>query len=358
MRATLFLPWLLSTACAPPEAQRYLAWQVDGDGYVVAPRDKGSLRDLSAVSGSMGTVYQGGSISIDNDGTTAYHGGRAMRVVYGVDGDVAVPTDEQGLLLWSFVGHLEDLSTELGGHGFDPEVFFPIDATWSPVIPDLTLEMLPMENAAYATAGHFFILLNDLIDKDIPLAANAGIVRHEFGHAAFHWLTTGDVLGDTPFDAVTQDAASLYYSSLHEAYADSFAALTLDDPDFFEGSLDMPDRDMTGDHQLEEVELPEDFLAESSDDPLAIWDPYPLGTVFASTAWDTREALGDPGEALAILTDAVLSWTQDGRFGDAWGLLEHWVDVAPQGEAQSALCQAIGERFGDAYTPDACGGGR
>ena len=358
MRAVPASVALLLISCAPPDAQRYLAWQVDGDGYVVAPRDMGAMRDLEGVSGTVGTVYQGGLITIENNGDTFYDGGRDMHVVYGVDGGVAVPTDEQGLLLWSFLGHLEDLAAELPDHGFEAAVFFPIDAAWSPVIPDLTLEMLPMENAAYATAGHFFILLNDLIDKDIPLAANAGIVRHEFGHAAFHWLTTGGVMASSPFDAVSLTAPSLYYSSLHEAFADSFAGLTLDDPNFFEGSLEMPDRDMSGDHLLDAVQLPEQFLDETEDDPLAIWDPYPLGTVFASTAWDTREALDDPAEALAILTDGVLSWTDAGDFGDAWGLLEHWVDAAPEGEARDGLCDAIHVRFGAAYVPSACGGGR
>ncbi len=319
------------------------------------------MRDLASVSGSMGTVYQGGKITIEDDGDTFYEGGRGMHVVYALDGDVAVPTDEQGLLLWSFLGHLEDLAAVLPNHGFDPDVFFPIDAAWSPVIPDLTLEMLPMENAAYATAGHFFILLNDLLDKDVPLAANAGIVRHEFGHAAFHWLTTGDVMASTPFDAVTMNAPSLYYSSLHEGFADSLAALTLDDPNFFEGSLEMPDRDLSdpaGDHVLDTLQLPEEFMAESSDDPLAIWDPYPLGTVFASTAWDLRVALDDPDESLDILVDAVLLWTERGDFGDAWGLLDAWVESAPAGTTRSSLCQAITTRFGSSYAPAECGGGR
>jgi len=39
MRAVLALVSLILTSCAPPDAQRLLAWQVDGDGYVVAPRD-------------------------------------------------------------------------------------------------------------------------------------------------------------------------------------------------------------------------------------------------------------------------------------------------------------------------------
>jgi hypothetical protein len=351
---------LLLGACAPPQAGSYLAFRLDTEdsGYVVAPRALGSLQDLRAVSGSLGAVRQGGLVTMESDGDTFYDGGRALRVGYDVGDDLAVPLDEHGLVLWSFYGHLEDLSAELPEHGFDPEVFFPIDAAWTPVLPDAMLEMLPMENAAYATAGHFFILLQDLISKDVPLAANAGIVRHEFGHAAFHWLTTGDTLASSPFDSVSQTEGSLFYSSLHEGYADSLAALTLDDPDFFAGSLNMPDRDLSGDHTVAEVQLPSQFLATADEELLAIWDPYPLGTLFAATAWDLRLATDDPDEALATLTTAVLHWTDEGDLGDAWGLLDTWVEVTQPGTAQDALCEAIAWRFAGAHTVSACGRAR
>jgi hypothetical protein len=237
-------------------------------------------------------------------------------------------------------------------------VFFPIDAAWTPVLPDAMLELLPMENAAYATAGHFFILLQDLISKDVPLAANAGIVRHEFGHALFHWLTTGDTLASAPFEMTEQTEASLFYSSLHEAYADSFAALTLDDPDFFAASLNMPARDLSGDHTVADVQLPAEFLAGADEELLAIWDPYPVGTLFAATAWDLRLALDDPHQALALLTEAVLLWTERGEPGDAWGLLDVWVALAPEGLARDSLCGSIEQRFAGAYSSASCGRGR
>lgn len=357
-RAPLLL--LLLSACAPPPAGSYLAFQLDSEdsGYVVAPRELGSLEDLQAVSGALGAVRQGGLVTMESDGDTFYDGGRAMRVGYDVTGDLAVPLDEHGLVLWSFYGHLEDLSAELPALGLDPGIFFPIDAAWTPVLPDAMLEMLPMENAAYATAGHFFILLQDLISKDIPLAANAGIVRHEFGHALFHWLTTGDTIATSPFDAVSQTEGSLFYSSLHEGYADSFAALTLDDPDFFAGSLNMPDRDLSGEHTVADVQLPSVFLATADEELLAIWDPYPLGTLFAASAWEVRLATDDPDGTLDSLTIAVLRWTDGGDLGDAWGLLDTWVEVTPPGTAQDALCDAIAWRFAGAHTVQACGGGR
>jgi hypothetical protein len=355
------VPVLLLCGCTHDfDAVSYLAFQRrhDDGSYELGSRPLGTMQDLEAVSGSLGTVHQGGLVTMEADGDTYYDGGRALRVGYDISGDLAVPLDEHGLLLWSFYGHLEDLSVELPAHGLDPEVFFPIDTAWTPVLPDAMLEMLPLENAAYATAGHFFILLQDLISKDIPLAANAGIVRHEFGHAVFHWLTTGDTLASSPFDAVAQTEGSLFYSSLHEGYADSFAALTLDDADFFAGSLNMPDRDLSGEHTVATVQLPGEFLATADEELLAIWDPYPLGTLFAASAWDLRVATDDPDEALDSLTTAVLRWTDKGDLGDAWGLLDTWVEVTPPGVAQDALCDAIALRFAGAHSVATCGGRR
>ncbi len=362
MRAALLLLFFVG-ACGPSlEATNYLRFGIGGDGeYYVSPESMGTMQDLEAVSGSLGTVHQGGLVTMNAQGDTFYEGGRAMRVDFDVDDPMtltAVPLDEQGLVLWSFYGHLEDLAGELSDHGFDRDVFFPIDAAWTPVLPDAMLEMLPMENAAYATAGHFFILLQDLISKDVPLAANAGIVRHEFGHAVFHWLTVGDTLASSPFGAGAQSESSLFYTSLHEGYADSFAALTLDDPDFFAASLNMPARDLSGDHSVATVQLPAEFLATADEELLAIWDPYPLGTLFAATAWDLRLATNDSAQALASLTTAVLTWTDQGDLGDAWGLLDTWVEQAPAGPARDSLCSSAERRFAGAHTVAACGGVR
>jgi len=349
----LSLPLLLA-ACAPPEAARYLAWQRAQDGvYAVAPRDLGTLDDLAAVAGAMGTVRQGGQVMLEDDGGMAYTGSRALHVGYDVQRGVAVPLDGEGLLLWSFYAHLEDIAAELSDHDLDPAEYLPVDTAWTPVIPDVLLELLPQENAAYATGGHFFILLADLTDKEVPLAANAGIVRHEFGHAVFHRLTCGAPLAPPPYDTADESAGSLYYGSLHEGFADSFAGLTLDDPEFIAASLDLEERRLDGDQTLEGIELPEDFLASAEEDLLAIYDPYALGSVIAATAWDLRTALDDPDRALAVLIATTRAWTEAGAFGDAWGFLRIWAETAAPGEERDALCTALRTRFGE-HAPAEC----
>ncbi len=353
---TLLL-WPLCLACAldAPDAQQYLAFQLSDGQYVVTPRDKGSLSDLQILAGDLGQVRTGGYVRMEDNGDSFYEGGRQLEIAYQTQDGVAVPLDEHGLLLWSFYGHLEDLSLELPQHGLDPEVFFPLDAAWTPVMPDFYLEMLPKENAAYATAGHFFILLDDIIAKDVPLAANAGIVRHEFGHALFHWLSTGGVLASAPF-GLRETESSLYYASLHEGIADSVAALTLDDPDFFAASLPMDERNLTGNWVVADVQLPAAYLENASDSLLDFYDPYPLGTVFAATAWDLREALGSPDEALAIVLDGVRLWVEPGEMGDAWGMLDAWVQAAPSELAFDTLCESVRVRFEGVHQVEACAG--
>lgn len=351
------LPMLgLATSCGEPdlEADRYLAFQREPDGYEVAPRLVGTLEDLATITGRLGEVRTGGILLYENDGSMTLDGDRALDVGYDVQDGVAVPLDEDGLILWSFYGHLEDIADQLPALGLDGDVFFPLDSAWTPVLPDLLLELLPKENAAYATGGHFFVLLDDLFAKDVPLVANAGVIRHEFGHAVFHVLTSGGVHRRPPFAAADTSVPSLYYSSLHEAFADTFATLSLDAPDYFEDSLPMTSRDVRGDWTIDQVETPEQFHRTAGDDPLALYDPYPLGTVFASTAWDLREALGDPLEAWAILLEGTRIWVDLSTPDNAWALLDAWVAAAGQGVAAEALCASIETRFGDAVLVETC----
>jgi len=119
--ALLALPVLVATACGAPggEADRYLAFQRQEGGWVVAPRDRGTLDDLATLAGSLGEVRTGGIILYEDDGSMTSRGGRALDVGYDVQDGVAVPFDEDGLILWSFYGHLEDLEAELAELGLD-----------------------------------------------------------------------------------------------------------------------------------------------------------------------------------------------------------------------------------------------
>jgi hypothetical protein len=334
-----------TSGCTPGPADSYLAWQRKSDGYRVLPRDVGTLFDLSHLEGDVSSITAGGQFEQLDDGTLGYTGGRPLDIGWGLDGRTAVPLDQDGLILWSFYGHLEDVAFELATWGIDPDDVFPVPAAFTPVIPDLFLELQPEENAAYVTGGHYFILLEDLLSKDVPLAANAGVVRHELGHALFHLLTTGSVFRNPPFGGKDTSVRALTYASLHEGFADSFASLSLDDPRFLEASRALSGRRVDGSAVVSDVTLPEEFLAGSSHGALSIYDPYPLGTVYASVVWDLREALNDPHAAFDVIRNGTSAWVYQGDLGDGCGLLEAWVHATRIAEAKSALCHAVGWRF-------------
>lgn len=343
---------LLLAACAPPPPTSYLAWQVTGAGYDLAPRPVGAVQDMATLEGPWIQGHAGGEVVYLDDGDCAHEGGRPLHVQYDVQDNVAVPFDQQGLILWSLNGHLEDFSLDLVEAGLDDAGLLPVTLATTPVLPDLLLEMMPYENAAYATGCNVFIVLEDMINKDIPLAANAGVIRHEMGHGVFHVLTAGGVDAPGPFEAGDLSAGALYYASLSEGVADMTASLTLDDPDFIEVSLAMPERDVSGDWRASLVTLPEEFLEEEGDSVLPLYDPYPLGTVFAATAWDLRVATDDPQGTWLLALAAVELWMEGGDPGQVMGFLDALVALAPEPQV---VCDSVATRFAGVYEVAACG---
>lgn len=348
---------LLFFACSPPDAGSYLAWQFVDGAYRIAPRPQASLQDYGSLDGRWVDAFAGGGLDLYTDGSCGYREGHRLQILYDVDGDVAVPFDEAGLILWSAYGHLEDLQVLLEDIGLGDAGVLPVTLAYTPVIPDLYLEMLPLENAAYANGCHTLLLLEDLVTKDVPLAANAGVIRHEFGHSVFHVLETGDRDAPDPFGAVYTDPDALYNMSLNEGFADMFASLSLDDPDFLLVSLpSQTQRDVSGEKTLENsgIVFPEDFVEENESNPLALYDPYALGTVFASTAWDLREALPTSRDALDLVVLALRNWIDRGELGDVYAFLDELVVVTDDPTARDALCASIQTRFGSRYEVAAC----
>jgi hypothetical protein len=338
--------WLL-LSCAPPMADAWMAWVRGDEGYAVEARALPGLDDAWELRGDYAAVRAGGSLRLRLDGSWSYDPGRPVQIAYAVTDGVGWPADEQGLLSWSFYGHLADTAQALEDAGLGIGAALPVDAAWVPTLPSLDIELVPAENAAYATGVNVFVLLPDLIDAPVPLPANAGVVAHETGHALFHLLSTGDPLAE-PAIRSTGEEADLYQASLHEGFADIVATLLTDDPRFIEPSIDMPDRRVDGDWSLDDVELPEDFAAAQADSLLALYDPYPLGTVLASLAWDLRLIGDDPVQVLQLAGDAVEAWAAglDGAWGeeDRWRFADALVGGMPAADAAEA-CAAAARRL-------------
>lgn len=356
---------LALVACTGGDANRFQAYLGDESGnYRVAARTIPTLHDPERMRGALGKAYAGGVLRFDlTSYEVSYEEGRDLQVQYVVEGGVAKPLDRDGLILFSFFGSLQDASDTLTTAGVDISALFPVWIGVTPAVPSPDLAFFPVDNAAYAPTANAFILLDDLDDREVPLAANAGVVTHELGHGVFHLLTgANDPYAPKAFDVLGEAANGV--SSLDEGFADMLASLITGDPDFISASLDMPERDVSGDQTSAGV--PVDFnvpLPENAADA-TFYDPYPLGSVFAAVVWDIYEATGDRDATLVLITDAVREWaarevpSQSALTPDEQRLTVYrWLSVLVElGDADqaAAACESIGWRFADHIDLEIC----
>jgi hypothetical protein len=320
--------------CAAPEAPegaplRVMARQDDGS-YAPEDREVPDLHDPVRLRGELATGWRGGRIGSDE-----YARGRELRIDFAEDGDALVPLDVDGLVLWSFYAHLSEADADLTDRGFTLDMF-PVDVAFAPVS---FLDFSAVENAAWVTGQDVFVVFPEAVSS-VPLPANAGVVRHELAHAWFEQLTTDEDGNVGWLEAgSTSGAGLLRLRSLNEGFADMVATLSLDDPRFIDASLPMASRDVTTDVTSEGRYPPE---APGAVESLS-YDPYELGTVYASVAWDVREAT-DPDTALQLVVGALQDWAAVGEWGDTDAWLVHLADRA-EGDAKTAACESIALRF-------------
>jgi len=307
-----------------------------GDGsYTVRARSVPELEDPRRLSGTLGTGYRGGKLLVEE-----YRPGARLDIEYVAEGDVGVPLYDDGLILWSFYAHLADTRREITDLGYDIEPSFPIDIAWSPAS---VLDFSAVENAAYSPGAEIFVIFPDLLGGAVPLAGNAGIVRHEFGHAWF------DLITGSMGEEAESDSTTLAVRALNEGWADTVATLLLDDPAFLEPSLNMPARDVSGDATAT-ADLYPPFSPTLTE--LLSYDPYLLGTVFASLAWDIREAT-TPEIALGVAFYALTRWADEGVADDIDRFAELLVEETPA-DALEEACAAHAARFPANPPPDPC----
>ena len=283
----IILQWL--AACSEPS--QFQTIDLVNDDYAIIERSIDTLTNPDSMNGDLGRLYVGGIFEIDwSTGKLAYDQGRPIQVQYQTIDGVAYPIDRDGLIAFSYYAHLEDTVQFLMQTESEWTGLLPLDTAISPIISDLSLAFLPMENAAYVPTLHHFLLLTDAIPKSVPLAANKGVVAHEFGHAIFHYLTTGDTTSERLLPVNAKGFNSVY--SLDEGLADVLGYLVTGRVDFIGDSLSEQDRALDDDHLASEVEtLPADYTDEGL---LNAYNPYDLGSVFAATIWEVANATDDP----------------------------------------------------------------
>jgi hypothetical protein len=349
--------YLLLFSCQQPTASLFQSLVVEEGEYQIKNRAIPPLKKPEIMAGDYGQMYAGGLFKMDIQSTDiTYKPGRTIRMQYTVEEEVFLPLDRDGLILLSFYAHLYDVVKLLDQSSLDTSVFFPISMAVTPHLPDPSLAFFPLENAAYMPSTHAFILLSDMVEKEVPLVANAGIVAHEFGHSVFHYLTAGDVHAERLYEATSPAASSI--SSLDEGFADMLAALVTLDPNFIEDSLELPERNLSGEQTALGVEvLPENNTEEGL---LASYDPYALGSVFAAVTWDIYEGTQDQMGTLELVFESVRSFAQMEKPTDEVALKSvgyQWLDqlvLNAEGEERFLACESIAYRFESVHTVAEC----
>lgn len=339
MRRLLFVS--IAAGCAPEVPDRYLAIDGRAASYALEEVEIPELDDPYRMRGSLGDGAVGGYLSgnLFQQRIDGYAGGSPIRLEYVVDDGVGVPLEQDGVILWSYYHSLSAFRQELEAAGVETDGVFPVPFAYQPSLGGILLT----SNAAYvADTVHLFVLLPDGGGDGIPLAANPGVIRHEFGHALFQYTIGGGVGISTPAIALPE------VSSLNEGFADMVAALALDDPDFITPSIDLDGtRDLTGPHTL-----------AGTDDPAE--NPYSRGTVYASFTWDVRLALDDPGETLRLTVRALEDWAADAPWDDGQAGVDRFPAVLANrviGQRPALagdVCAAFATRFPGLPDPAAC----
>lgn len=327
-------------ACAPSYQGPVAVLERDGDGgYAVQAANIPDF-DAARVEGPIGRALRGGAL--DAGGYT--EGAPLLVRATAVDG-MWVPLDEDGLVIWSFYHHLAAADAELAAEAdADLSPLWPVTLAWNPVS---IYDFAAAENAAYATGARMFLVMPDAL-PGVPLAANVGVVRHELAHAWFEILITGTADGPDPTQSGELWEAQAA-RALNEGWADAVAALSLDDPAFLDDSLDLPDRVLGRPEVAARPSMYPDPDLTTVDVLIGGYDPYELGTVYASFAWDLYQIGGDRWETLRLCAEAMEAWGEAGEWGDPDGWVLELLARVPPSQAVAA-CAAAADRFPDLET--------
>jgi hypothetical protein len=162
-------------------------------------------------------------------------------------------------------------------------------------------------NAFFAPAFGGFGILRENGLADLPLAANEGVLAHELSHAIF-----GHVSGPLTAAIVRDNDVTAAYElgALNEGIADVHAAAVTGDPEFMRPSFATVG---PGVAERRNLATRRSFTADLDATLYGVdYDPYAVGSVFASAFWAfrTRVAASLPADASRIMAQLALDATR------------------------------------------------
>jgi hypothetical protein len=286
-RLSIILVFSSIFACQESDPEEYLIIGTQEEEFALVSKPFDELDDARRLKSSIFQAFRGGTVD-----SVIYNEGGLLDIRYAVQDGVAIPADEDGLILWSFAWYLAEVRRYMLERGVEMGSMFPVTIAYAPGIgTDLT----DHTNAFFVCGRyqHLYGVLPDFYNDLVPLAANQGVVRHEFGHHLFHYLVADSAPSCLQYEI---DGNWLGFSAAHEGFADVVATLSLENPHFIGPSYPLDERDVRLDTHVADADTYTVSLSDA--------DPYKLGSVIAAFAWDVREALGAENTLLAFIEAA------------------------------------------------------
>lgn len=299
-----------------------------------------TIDSVAKCAGGTTTLIKEPAVRATDDGDVEFAGGDPPNILYTESDGTIIPEDWDSLTLLSYYHHLERSAAFFQ----DDLAFAEIDA----IVPLPSYYRLEFgidqnvvgatDNAAYAPTAHSFLLFDAFFFQELPLAMNDGVVAHELSHAVFHRVMNGDERIPQEYREGWEPGPIANLGALHEGQADVFAAMMLDEPDFFTASLpaDLVDRDLSKDRTLTEAQQHNLTIGSAS--------VHEIGAVIASALWDFSETEGRLRTAELLLeSEQALGPVLDGSFEIA-DFLGVFADTATPAEKVTA-CNLFCDRF-------------
>ncbi len=306
---------LVLAACSPedpgpPYSALVYEYDLETSDYSLQEVELPTLGTLRGLDGDITNLIGGVDLAVDafavveteDDLVDAIkvRGGRPVDVRWFLQGEVVVPEDFGSLLLFTYYRNMERCSAFFHEHGVPGDVPGKIPTFHLPTFGTILLGgfQIISDNAGFASAlGAFALFPRSMLLDRLPLAMNPGVVCHEYSHAVFHSLVAGDALAPAGTLVDWPIRAENLIRSVDEGFADLAGALATDNPVFLDPSVPAAissERDLSIIHEFDDA-------MDSRLERRLFYDPYPLGSVFASTLWRVRLEIGTSAAAQSLV---------------------------------------------------------
>ncbi|MFW5966514.1 MAG: hypothetical protein ACOCV2_03295 [Persicimonas sp.] len=345
---------LMSCGGSDEETERFevLDWDADEERYLVQESSIETLEDRREVSGEIAYLRGGGKLEAgtsepetreEYEDALRVRGDEDPRARWEVDDGVVVGWDYQSFLMYTLYHHLEKSAIYFESIGVERDVVGRMPVYYA---PEMNLGFIPInvftDNAAYAFTLDAFLVPPQFLSRDLPLAANRGVIVHEYSHAVFNRVVHDDQRVPDYLFEEWEDPYVNRMNALNEGVADIFGALAVQEPNFIEPSFSEEtfdvDRDLT--KEREYTEDLEETLEQSAD----AFNPYKIGSVIASTVWALRDAVDDDEALGSAVIDALEDFAEVEPEYTLADFFNPFYDHLPS-HAQDEACDIFEERL-------------